>query len=235
MKSVFSIQLNYRTQLNAMGIRANVIGATGLVGKQLVKKLLKDDNFELVRIFVRRESGIEHPRLEQHIIDFDKTETWQKYLTGDVLFSGLGTTLKQAGGKAQQYHIDLTLNYNFAKAAKQNGIPKYILISSLSADQKAKLFYPRMKGELDDRVRNLGFKQLTILRPGLLTGYREKKRTGEVIALPIVGLITKFVGRKYRPIQDTTVAQAMINVVLNPPLGKTIFEGEEIFELAGEK
>lgn len=218
-----------------MGIKVNVIGATGLVGKQLVRKLLINDNFDLVRIFVRRDSGFKHPKLEQHIVDFEKTESWQDKLKGDVLFSGLGTTIKQAGGKTKQYAIDFTYNYNFAKIARENEISTYILVSTMSADPKAKLFYPRMKGELDEAVTDLDFDQISIIRPGPLKGEREKKRMGEVLGVPIVAFITKLVGKKYRPIKDTIVAQAMINVVLNPPKDKIIFEGEEVFELAGKK
>src|SRR5665811_342984 len=91
--TIFQINIYY------MNLIANVIGATGLVGKQLVLILLEDSNFEKVRIFVRRDSGFNHPKLEQNIADFRKTELWTKLLTGDVLFSALGTTLKQAGGK----------------------------------------------------------------------------------------------------------------------------------------
>ena len=117
-----------------MNLTVNVIGATGLVGKQLVQQLLENNNFEKVRIFVRRKTGIEHPKLEQQIIDFKNEETWKKLLTGDVLFSTLGTTLKQAGSKEKEYEVDFTFNLNFAKVAKENGIPNYVLVSSVGAN-----------------------------------------------------------------------------------------------------
>src|SRR5680860_602710 len=116
---------------------ANIIGATGLVGKQLVDLLLENDNFEKVRIFVRRDSGLKHPKLEQQIIDFNNEETWAKQLTGNVLFSALGTTLKQAGSKAKEFEVDFTFNLNFAKKAKENGIENYVLISSVGANAKS--------------------------------------------------------------------------------------------------
>jgi len=218
-----------------MKLIANVIGATGLVGKQLVKQLLEHTEFEKVRIFVRRDSGIKHPKLEQQIVDFNDEKSWKKRLTGDVLFSALGTTLKQAGGQQNQYAIDFTLNYNFAKIAKENGIKRYVLISSMSANSKAKLFCPRMKGELDDAVKDLLFNDLSILRPGPLAGVREEKRLGEIIAFPIIGLISKFILPRYRPIQDSIVASAMINVVLSPQKNTQIWEAEAIFTLAKEK
>jgi len=217
-----------------MKLTANVIGATGLVGKQLVEQLLENEHFAKVRIFVRRETGIKHPKLEQHIVEFGKTETWEKQLAGDVLFSALGTTLKQAGSKENQYEIDFTYNLNFAQKAKENGIDNYILVSSVGANSKSSVFYTRMKGELDDAVAKIGFKKLTILRPASLTGDRNEKRAAEKISIPILNLLTRFMLKNYTPISDKIVAQAMINAVLQKTGGKTIWEAGEVFQLAGK-
>ena len=218
-----------------MKYTANVIGATGLVGKQLVNLLLENDNFEKVRIFVRREPGLNHPKLEQKIIDFRNEKNWEKDLMGDVLFSALGTTLKQAGSKEKEYEVDFTFNLNFAKKAKANGIESYVLISSIGANPKSNLFYTRMKGKLDEEVSKIGFKNLAILRPSSLVGERSDRRIMEELSVPMVKFVTKFMFRKYRPIQDRIVAQAMINAVLRSQPEKTIWEGNEVFELAGEK
>ncbi|HSM48139.1 MAG TPA: NAD(P)H-binding protein [Draconibacterium sp.] len=214
---------------------ANVIGATGLVGKQLVQQLLDEEHFSKVRIFVRRETGLKHPKLEQQIIDFAKTETWTKLLTGDVLFSALGTTLKQSGSKEKQYEIDFTFNLNFAQKAKENGIQNYVLVSSVGANSKSGIFYTRMKGELDEAVAKIGFRNLVILRPASLTGPRENRRMAEEISIPVLNLLTRFVMKNYRPISDETVAKAMINAVLNKNESKTIYEGSEVFNLAAQK
>ncbi len=216
----------------SLKLTANVIGATGLVGKQLVLQLLANDNFEKVRIFVRRESGLKNPKLEQQIVDFSDDKTWKNSLNGDVLFSTLGTTLKQAGSKEKQYEIDFTFNLNFAQKAKENGIEKYVLVSSVGADAKSSVFYTKMKGELDETVAKIGFKNLAILRPASLTGDRKNKRIVEQISIPILNLLTRFIFRKYRPISDKIVAQAMINAVIYPNSEKTIWESDEVFELA---
>jgi len=218
-----------------MKYTANIIGATGLVGKYLIKLLLEDERFSKIRIFVRRDSGMEHPKLEQQIVDFSDEKTWGKYLQGDVLFSALGTTLKQAGSKEKQYDIDVVLNRNFAKKAKENGIEHYVLVSSIGANSKSKVFYLHIKGKLDDAVAALGFKNLAILRPASLTGERTPRRVAEEISVPIVSFITRFTLKKYRPIHGKTVAQAMINSVVNPNSEKIIWEGAEVFELAGEE
>ena len=214
-----------------MNLTANVIGATGLVGKQLVKQLLGNENFGKVRIFVRRDTGIQHPKLEQQVVDFAKEETWAKMLTGDVLFSALGTTLKQAGSKEKQYEVDFTFNLNFARKAKANGIKNYVLVSSIGANSKSKIFYTRIKGILDNAVSKLEFKNLVILRPSSLTGDREETRWMEKISIPIVRFVTQFAFNKYRPISGETVAQAMINAVLKPDMEKTVWEADEVFEL----
>lgn len=215
-----------------MKLTANVIGATGLIGKQLVQFLLEDNNFEKIRIFVRRDTGIIHKKLEQRIVDFRIKESWQKKLNGDVLFSTLGTTLKQAGSKEKEYEVDYSFNYNFAVKAKENGISNYVLVSSVGANSKSKVFYTRMKGELDDAVAKLGFENLAILRPSSLTGDRTEKRIIEILSIPVANFITHFIFKKYRPIKDKIVAQAMINAVLYSNQEKTIWEADEVFELA---
>lgn len=218
-----------------MNITSIVIGATGLVGKQLVQQLLNDNRFEKVRIFVRRETGLKHPKLEQQIVDFGDEKTWGKLLTGDVLFSALGTTLKQAGSKEKQVEIDFTFNLNFAKKAKENGIENYVLVSSVGANSKSSIFYSRMKGELDKAVAKIGFKKLAIIRPASLTGDRKENRIAEKISIPILNFLTKFMLKQYRPISDKTVAQAMINSALQNMGDKIIWEADEVFKLASKQ
>ncbi|HDR52640.1 MAG TPA: NADH-quinone oxidoreductase subunit F [Mariniphaga anaerophila] len=215
-----------------MKLTANVIGATGLTGKHLVQLLLKNENFEKIRIFVRRNNGLMHPKLEEHVVDFGDTGSWENRLTGDVLFSALGTTLKQAGSKEKQYEVDFTFNLSFARKAKANGIENYVLVSSIGANAKSNIFYTRIKGELDDAVTRLGFKNPVILRPSSLAGERDERRWMEELSLPVVRFVTQFIFKKYRPIQGKTVAQAMINGVLKPNPEKTIWEADEVFKLA---
>lgn len=211
---------------------ANVVGATGLVGMKLVELLIDDERFSSVRVFVRRDNGITHPKLEQVIVDFEDTTAWEKHLTGDVLFSALGTTLKQAGSMEKEYHVDFTLNLRFASKALENGIPAYVLVSSVGANSRSKIFYTRMKGELDDAVQKLGFKTIAIIRPSMLMGKRFPRRLAEELSFPVIRFLTKFFFRKYRPIGNEIVAQAMINAVVKPNSGKIIYEAGEVFRLA---
>lgn len=139
-----------------MGARAIVIGSTGLVGKQLIEQLLEDARFDRVGSFVRRPSGRTHPKLDEHVVDFRAPDAWASQVTGDVLFSALGTTLKQAGSKEAQYEVDYTFQFRTAQAAAKNGVKEYVLVSSASASASSMVFYSRIKGELERDTQKLG-------------------------------------------------------------------------------
>jgi len=212
---------------------AIVIGATGLVGSELVKLLLKDSRFEKVKIFVRRPTGIADTKLEEHIINFDDTDSYKKLVTGDVLYSALGTTLRQAGGKDEQYKIDYTYQYNFAKTAAANGVACYVLVSAAGSSPNSQLFYSKMKGELERDVKKLPFEQIRIIRPGMLAGEREKVRTGEQIGVGIMKVVSLVPGlKKYKPIEGKEVAQAMINATFRQDAGINSYTMGEVFKLA---
>jgi uncharacterized protein YbjT (DUF2867 family) len=136
---------------------AIVIGATGLVGSHLMRYLLEDDRYGLVKVFARRAVHLENAKLEKYIVDFERIESWRDEVTGDELFSALGTTRKQAGSKDAQYVVDFTYQYEVAKAAAENGVGTYVLVSSAGSDAGSRFFYTRMKGELEDAVRSLPF------------------------------------------------------------------------------
>lgn len=214
----------------------SVIGATGMVGSALVKLLLADNSFSNIIVFSRRSLPMQHEKLRVHIIDFNKPDTWQHLVQGDVLFSALGTTLKQAGSKEAQYKIDYAYQLDFAKAASLNRVATYVLVSSASANPDSKIFYTRMKGELERDVKTLPFKNITIIQPSLLVGKRNEKRIGEKIGYHILHFFNAIgTFKKYRPIGAETVAKAMINASMKSISGIHIYSLDEIFALAGER
>lgn len=212
---------------------ALVIGATGLVGSQLVKLLLKDSRYEKVKIFVRRSAGIVNDKLEEHIVNFDAVVDWKKLLVGDVLYSALGTTLRAAGSKETQYKIDYTYQYQVAKAAANNNVKEYVLISAAGSGPDSKIFYSRMKGELERDIIKLPFETIHIIRPGMLSGDRIEVRTGEKAMISIMNAIAVIPGlHRLKPIKGIEVAQAMINATFRHVTGIHSYTMSEVFRLA---
>lgn len=192
-------------------MKALVIGATGATGKDLVNQLLNDKDYEEVNIFVRKPVSIDNPKLKTHIVDFEKPEEWKDLVKGDVAFSCLGTTLKAAGSKEAQRKVDYDYQYNFAKTAKENKVDDYILVSSYGANPNSKIFYSRMKGELEQSIKDLDFNKITIFQPGMLDR-KDSERTGEVLGGKIIRFANKFgVFTEQKPLPTDILAKAMIN------------------------
>ncbi len=209
---------------------ALVIGSTGLVGSQLLNQLLNDARFDKVIAFGRRKTGLSHPNLEERVVDFESPASWSSLVKGDVAFSALGTTRKQAGSLAAQKKVDYDYQLAFARAAARNGVPTYVLVSSSSADPSSRVFYTRIKGELDRDVQQLGFERVRIMRPSLLGGDRSQARAGEKVSSALLGALNALgIARKYREIPGRLVAQAMINAALDPGTGTRIYTLDELF------
>ena len=155
-------------------MRAIVVGATGAVGRDLVEALCADPRYTEVRTFTRRELGVDDPKLRPYVVDFERTEGWHDLVQGDVIFSALGTSKKQAGSKEAQYHIDHDYQLMFATFAKQNGVRHMVLVSSAGADTGSSFFYMKLKGVIERDVEALGFAGLTIVQPPSLI----RKRSG---------------------------------------------------------
>jgi len=218
-----------------MSKTANIIGATGLVGGSLVRLLLEDERYGTVRIFVRRSTGLVHDGLDEHVVDFENPGAWEGLLQGNELFSALGTTIKQAGTKDKQYRVDYTYQWNAASAAARNGVQRYLLVSSAGANAGSRMFYSRIKGQLDEAVSALPFSRIAIFRPSLLLGEREIPRPGERVGEVVLKIVDWVPGiRRYRGIPGATVAAAMVAVANQPTDERvTIHTLDELFPLAG--
>jgi uncharacterized protein YbjT (DUF2867 family) len=212
---------------------ALILGATGLTGSNLLQLLLVDLRFEHVIVFVRRSTGISHPKLEEHIVPFDRPDEWNHLVKGDVLFSALGSTLKDAGSRDAQYKVDVTYQLDAAKAASANGVPSYVLISASGASAKSFFFYLRMKGELEDAIRELSFEKIRIIEPGPIEGQREVERPFEKISFRLIRLLNRIgMGGQYKPIAGAELAKAMRNAALLPDPGIQVFRLASVFDLA---
>jgi len=216
-------------------MHALLIGATGATGKDLLDRLLKDGDFQQVDIFVRREVDSNHEKLKVHVIDFDKPDQWKHLVKGDVLFSCLGTTLKAAGSKEAQWKIDYDYQYEFAKAARANDVDHYVLVSSSGASPNSLLFYPKMKGQLEDAVKSLGFAKLSIFNPPILDR-KNTDRTGEVIGLKVIRFLNQLgLFPSQKPMPTEILAKALVNSARVKEDGVHIYKGEAIWKCAEDR
>ncbi len=216
-------------------MHALIIGATGATGKDLLELLLKDDFFHQVDIFVRRGPDYRHEKLRTHVIDFDKPEQWKQLVKGDVLFSCLGTTLKAAGSKEAQWKIDYDYQYMFAKFARENHVNNYVLVSSGLASPNSLFYYTRMKGQLEEAVKALGFPKLSIFNPPVLIR-KNSDRVLEVAGSKAIQVLNKAgIFRVQKPLPTEILAQAMINSVKTKETGIFTLKGQEIWECANSE
>ena len=212
-------------------MKALIIGATGATGKDLLSQLLADDTYSEVHCFVRKPLALSHPKLHTHVIDFETPEAWADLLQGDVAFSCLGTTLAAAGSKEAQWRVDYDYQYNFAEHCRNNGVPTFVLISAAGAKAQSKLFYNRMKGQLEDAVKELGFPSLLIFQPSVLIR-SNNDRGAENFSVKAIHFLNKIgLFKHYRPMPTEILAEKMLSAVYNSPKGTFTFTLDKIFEI----
>ncbi len=195
-------------------MKAIIIGATGATGKSLLPLLAAHSEMERIDCFGRRHPDFSHQKLNSHQIDFTQPNIWHEEVQGDVLFACLGTTLKAAGSKEAQWAIDYEANLEFAKAARENGVHTLVLVSASGANAASRLFYQRMKGELEQALIALNFPCLIIFRPPLLIR-PNSDRLGEKVAERIFRVLNRIgMLKNQRPLAVEKLAQAMLKAVL---------------------
>jgi uncharacterized protein YbjT (DUF2867 family) len=214
-----------------MGQTSVLIGATGLVGSEILNYALNDIRFSKIKIFVRRPTGITHEKLEEFVVDFEKLIEWRQHITGEILFSALGTTLKQAGTRDAQRIVDYDYQLRVAQAAKINGMTNYVLVSAPNADTKSNLAYTKMKGDLERDVMKLSFPKTSIIRPGLLKGPRSHKRVFEHYTGKVLGLIPVIPHLEaIQPVSGKLVAHACIESAFDTFQGQRILNPKDVLQ-----
>lgn len=201
---------------------ALVVGASGLIGKHLTQKLLASQYYNKVTIIVRKKLTIEHQKLEQLVMDFEKIDTSK--IIADDIFCCLGTTMKQAGSKEAFYNVDFTYPLNFAKAGLANGTKQFLIITAMGADEKSWIYYNRVKGEIEKALSDLRYPTLIILRPSMLAGKREHPRMGEKIGKVVMDFFAPLIPDNYKVIAGEKVAQAMLELAQKGIKNKDIYE-----------
>ncbi len=214
-----------------------IAGGSGLVGGNLLRQLLETPDYHRVIALVRRPLALDHPRLEQVVVEFTALEKFTADLRCDDAFCCLGTTIKQAGSRENFRAVDQTTVLAFAWAARRNGARRFFTVSSMGADAQSRFFYNRVKGEAEEALAVLGFPTLAIFRPSRLMGVRPQVRLGERIAAPLMWLAEPLMLgrlRKYRAIEAAVVARAMVRCSFgHPGQGVRVFSSDAIQDLGG--
>jgi uncharacterized protein YbjT (DUF2867 family) len=210
-----------------------VLGATGLVGRECVRRLLDDPSVARVIAVTRRplSDDVASAKLGVEVVDFDRLALRGDLFAVDQIFCALGTTIKQAGSQEAFRRVDFEYALTAAKLGAEHGAQDFLLVSALGASAKSRIFYNRVKGELEDALRTLPYRSVTIVRPSLLLGDRGQFRLGEQVGRRIGWLVP---GR-YKPVSARRVAAALANAARDVTPGMRIIESNEIARTAAGK
>ncbi len=192
---------------------ALVFGATGLVGSHLVDLLIQDDRYREIIVFVRAPQSWDSGKVTQRVIDFDRLADFSDLIRGDELYICLGTTIRQAGSVKRMEEIDRDYPVEIARLAHQNGVERVAVVSSIGADAKSRNYYLRIKGEMEEGIKNIGIPQTIILRPSILLGKRKHFRFGEWAGKGFMQLVSPLLFGKmkqYRGIHAREVARNLL-------------------------
>jgi uncharacterized protein YbjT (DUF2867 family) len=209
------------------GRTALLLGATGLVGSFLLRRLLESDAYTRVTVWVRRKLEQAHPKIRCEVVNFERLH--ERRIEAEDVFCCLGTTIKKAGSQAAFRQVDYDYPVALAIAAAGGGARRLLVVSALGAHPDSRVFYSRVKGEMEIAVKAAGVPTTIFFRPSLLSGPRQEVRRGERIGEAIGKVLGPLLG-KYRPIHADFVAAAMLKAALqNKPSG--VIESGEIRKL----
>ena len=213
---------------------ALVFGSTGLVGGHLLDQLIKNENYNKIKLFVRSEIIINDLKVEIVKTDFNNIEKHKEEMTGDHCYFCIGTTKQNSPDKDEYRRVELDLPKQIAQITKSNSVNSFIFVSSGYADPNSSGDYLKFKGLVEEELKRLSFNKLGIMRPSFLIGDRKEKRLGEKLGIFVFKLLSPlFLGplKKMKPIQSEKVAKAMIKIS-NGDFRQQVFESNEIVEIS---
>jgi uncharacterized protein YbjT (DUF2867 family) len=213
---------------------ALLLGATGLVGGECLKRLISNDHYRRIVVLTRSaiSDDLRKAKIEHHVINFDRIDEHRSLLKADHVLCALGSTIKKAGTKDQFYKVDFTYVYEIAKASAEQGAEHFLLVSSIGANPESGFFYNRVKGELEKVLRQLPFRSISIFRPSLILGDRKESRFNEEISKWAAGIFSFAIPEKYQPIDAADIASAMLHTARANRPGVQIHESDEIKNIA---
>ncbi|UWU56709.1 NAD-dependent dehydratase [Stenotrophomonas maltophilia] len=203
-------------------MRVMLLGATGLVGGQVLPMLLDDPRCRAVVAPTRRPLALRDPKLHAPVLQFDALPDAPAWARVDAIICALGSTIAQAGSREAFHRIDHGYPLAFARLAQAQGAQTYVLNSAAGANPQSSIFYSRVKGELERDLRALGFNSLTLVRPGLIGGERNEVRRGERFALTVLGALGPVLPRAWRINPASEIAKALVEAALAPQPGEHV-------------
>lgn len=209
---------------------ALIVGATGLVGKQLVNELLADNNYKQIIAFSRRELPIKHPKLKVELIHFETLNELDWNETIDECYCALGTTQKKSGREGL-LKVDYEYVLKLAQFCFKNHVPAFSVVSAQGANYNSRFFYMRTKGQMEEAIKKVGVKTVNIVRPSLITGEREEFRLTEEMAYYVMRTLNPVMtgkAKKYRSVSGLQIAKCMIGLLQEPQEGNLTIESDII-------
>jgi uncharacterized protein YbjT (DUF2867 family) len=204
------------------------VGATGLVGRLVLARLLEAPQVERVVAPTRRALGVEHPRLFNPVLDFEALPEDAGWWAVDAVVCTLGTTIADAGSRAAFRRVDHDYPLAVARLARRHSAGTYALNSAMGANPRSSIFYNRVKGELEEALGALDYPSLALVRPGLIDGERERPRAGEGRALAVSRALRPLLPKKWRPSRAERIADALVDAVLHPSPGRNVVEADRL-------
>lgn len=200
-------------------MKVMLVGATGLVGGQVLQQLLDDARCDAVIAPTRRPLAHADPALHNPVVDFERLPVDAPWWTVDAVICALGSTIKQAGSREAFARIDHDYPLQVATLAQAHGAHAFVLNSAMGADAGSRIFYNQVKGRLEQDLRGLGYPSLTLVRPGLIGGERAERRTGEHLASVVLGALGPVLPKAWRINPAVNIAAAMVEAALVPRVG----------------
>ena len=212
---------------------ALLAGASGLVGGECLRALIAEPRYEHIVVLTRRDLGaaVAHAKVEQVVIDFAGLEQASRTLRAEHVYCALGTTIRKAGSREKFREVDQRYPCRLGEILRRNGAQHYSVVSAHGAHPSAPFFYSRVKGDMEEALRRMGWPSLAILRPSLITGERGESRPLERLA----GYALRFAPATWRPVAARDIAAAMVSTALRSPAGITIIESRNIPAAARSK
>jgi uncharacterized protein YbjT (DUF2867 family) len=207
---------------------ALLAGTTGLIGSQLLDLLLGDNDYEKVTAISRKPLYKTHTKLNNLVCELHELQSHAADLKADDVFCCLGTTMKKAKTETAFRAVDYDAPLALAKISKKHGAKKYLLISALGANKNARIFYNKVKGEVEEAIAEVGFESFHVLQPSLLTGPRREQRAGEEAAQMFYKIFGFLIPKKYASIESIKVARAMVAIAKEENKGRFAHSSEEL-------